>query len=139
MNPTETPQAAPESPAPDPVSDDTAMNLHIFEALHAYLVKSRFWRNVEQSRTRVLDPDTSLRHHPRTLDLSPNPALPPLERALQASLLPLIVEFGGIARDLDYLGSGKDGDFLSRYGSLWSDAQSAAFTQAIEHSGGRWL
>lgn len=68
-------------------------------------------------------------------DLSPNPALPPLERALQASLLKVIAEFGGIARDLSLvLGPER----LNEWSDLWAVAHEAAFSQIIEASLAHW-
>lgn len=125
----------------DPLSEsEDARNLGIFNTLYAYLTGERKGLPPPISVRPVYpDRDESLRGSPYTLDLSPNPALPPLERALQAVLLRVIVEFGGIARDLDYLGSSKNGDYLSRYGEMLSDAHTCAFTQTIESSWGKWL
>lgn len=123
--------------APEQLPDEQ-INEGIFEALHAYLERSAFWRDLESRHNRPACPDRdeSLYHKPYTLDLTPNPALPPLEQGLQRELLRLIVEFGGIARDLDRLGSNENGDFLARFSDMWADAQTAAFSQAT--SGFDW-
>ena len=127
-----------EATTPDDFSTDE-INVGIFDALYRYLTgECKGLPPVPPARP---DRDESLYHRPYTLDLSSNPTLPPLERSLQSVLLRVIVEFGGIARDLDFLSSRpkRDGDFLSRMSDAWGESHTCAFTQAIEANGAKWV
>lgn len=84
--------------------------------------------------------DFLARPKPTPINLSPNPRLPFLERELQASLLRLINEFAGIARQLEQLGKILTDDvlpgckgkhYIDHYSGMWGDAMTAAFSQVV--------
>lgn len=70
---------------------------------------------------------------------TPNASLPPLERALQASLLHLIIEFAEIANQIDYLYPSEEWVSTKRVTDAWSEALTSAFTHTVATFGGRWV